>query len=32
MPQVGSEGQRKLKNSSILIVGAGGLDLPLHYI
>ena len=28
MPQVGSEGQRKLKNSSILVVGAGGLGSP----
>ena len=28
MPQVGSEGQRKLINSSILVVGAGGLGSP----
>ena len=28
MPQVGSEGQRKLLNSSVLIIGAGGLGSP----
>ena len=28
MPQVGSEGQRKLINSSILVIGAGGLGSP----
>ena len=28
MPQVGSGGQRKLLNSSVLIVGAGGLGSP----
>ncbi len=28
MPQVGSEGQRKILNSSVLIVGAGGLGSP----
>ena len=28
LPQVGSEGQKKLKNSSVLIVGAGGLGSP----
>ena len=28
LPQVGSEGQKKLKNASVLIVGAGGLGFP----
>lgn len=28
LPQVGSEGQKKLKNSRVLIVGAGGLGSP----
>ena len=28
LPQVGLEGQKKLKNSSILVVGAGGLGSP----
>jgi sulfur-carrier protein adenylyltransferase/sulfurtransferase len=28
MPEVGLEGQRKLKSSSVLIVGAGGLGTP----
>ncbi len=28
LPQVGSEGQKKLKNASVLIVGAGGLGSP----
>lgn len=28
LPQIGSEGQRKLKNSKVLIVGAGGLGSP----
>lgn len=28
LPQVGSEGQKKLKGSSVLIVGAGGLGSP----
>lgn len=28
LPQVGSEGQKKLKKSSVLIVGAGGLGSP----
>ena len=28
MPQVGSEGQRKLINSSIHVIGAGGLGSP----
>lgn len=28
LPQVGIEGQKKLKNSSVLIVGAGGLGAP----
>ena len=28
MPQVGSEGQRKLISSSILVIGAGGLGSP----
>jgi molybdopterin/thiamine biosynthesis adenylyltransferase/rhodanese-related sulfurtransferase len=28
LPEVGSAGQRKLKNSKILIVGAGGLGAP----
>lgn len=28
LPQVGSDGQLKLKNSSVLIVGAGGLGSP----
>jgi adenylyltransferase/sulfurtransferase len=29
MPEVGMEGQRKLKNASVLCVGAGGLGSPL---
>ena len=29
MPQVGSNGQRKLLNSKVLIVGAGGLGCPV---
>lgn len=29
MPEVGMEGQRKLKNSSVLIVGTGGLGSPI---
>jgi len=29
LPQVGIEGQRKLKNSSVLLIGAGGLGSPL---
>ena len=29
IPEVGLEGQRKLKNSSILIVGTGGLGSPV---
>ena len=29
MPQVGSSGQRKLLNSKVLIVGAGGLGSPI---
>jgi sulfur-carrier protein adenylyltransferase/sulfurtransferase len=29
LPQVGLEGQKKLKNSSVLIVGAGGLGSPM---
>lgn len=29
MPEVGMEGQKKLKNASILAVGAGGLGAPL---
>ena len=29
MPQVGSAGQRKLLNSKVLIVGAGGLGSPI---
>ena len=28
MPEVGMEGQRKLKSSSVLIIGAGGLGTP----
>ena len=28
LPQIGSEGQKKLKSSSVLIVGAGGLGSP----
>jgi len=28
MPEVGMDGQKKLKNSSVLIVGAGGLGTP----
>ena len=28
MPQIGSEGQRKLIDSSVLIIGAGGLGSP----
>ena len=29
IPEVGLEGQRKLKNSSVLIIGTGGLGSPL---
>ena len=29
MPQVGSTGQRKLLNSKVLIIGAGGLGSPI---
>lgn len=29
MPEVGSEGQKKLKASSVLLIGAGGLGSPL---
>ena len=29
MPQVGSNGQRKLLNSKVLIIGAGGLGSPV---
>lgn len=28
LPQVGSDGQRKLKNAKVLIIGAGGLGSP----
>ncbi len=31
MPEVGLEGQRKLKSASVLIVGAGGLGSPLAF-
>ena len=29
MPEVGAEGQKKLKASSVLLIGAGGLGSPL---
>ncbi|HEX6032791.1 MAG TPA: HesA/MoeB/ThiF family protein, partial [Anaerolineales bacterium] len=29
IPEVGLEGQRKLKNSSVLIIGTGGLGSPV---
>lgn len=29
LPELGMEGQRKLKNSKVLVVGAGGLGAPL---
>ena len=29
MPEVGMEGQRKLKAASVLLIGAGGLGSPL---
>ena len=29
MPEIGMEGQEKLKNSSVLIIGSGGLGCPL---
>jgi sulfur-carrier protein adenylyltransferase/sulfurtransferase len=29
MPEVGMEGQRKLKNASVLLIGTGGLGSPL---
>jgi adenylyltransferase/sulfurtransferase len=29
MPEVGMEGQRRLKNASVLLIGAGGLGSPL---
>jgi len=28
MPEVGAEGQRRLKSSSVVVVGAGGLGIP----
>jgi len=28
MPEVGAEGQRRLKGSSVIVVGAGGLGIP----
>ena len=28
LPEVGPEGQRKLKRSSVLVVGLGGLGIP----
>lgn len=31
MPEIGIEGQIKLKNSSVLIIGAGGLGAPIAY-
>lgn len=31
MPEVGLEGQRKLKSASVLIIGAGGLGSPLAF-
>jgi adenylyltransferase/sulfurtransferase len=33
MPEIGLEGQLKLKASSVLVIGAGGLGCPvLHYL
>src|ERR687885_1158884 len=29
MPEVGMEGQRRMKESSVLLIGAGGLGSPL---
>jgi len=29
MPEVGIEGQRKLKSASVLLIGTGGLGSPL---
>ena len=29
LPEIGMEGQRKLKESSVLLIGAGGLGSPL---
>ena len=29
IPQVGEEGQEKLKNASVLVIGAGGLGSPV---
>ena len=31
VPQVGAEGQKKLKSSSVLVIGAGGLGSPAVY-
>ena len=33
LPEIGVEGQEKLKQSSVLVIGAGGLGCPvLHYL
>lgn len=32
LPEVGEEGQKKLAESRVLVVGAGDLDLPPAYI
>ena len=29
LPEIGLEGQRKLRNSSVMIIGAGGLGIPV---
>ena len=29
LPEIGMEGQQKLKSSSVLLVGAGGLGCPI---
>ena len=32
LPDVGEDGQKALRNSSVMVIGAGGLDLLRFYI